>query len=308
MVRYARRFKTSWIDWKRAEPHEYDQAVRISKLDEIPPPIIQFYSNGNVGIPDGFHRVAAYYLLGRDKIEGYKLDGRGNPVTESYVRTEETNWPEYVATLMEEEQEGEPTPHKPKGPGGGQFTAKPGGGEAGDEIKPSDLPSDADDEDEDDNDEDEDDDEDDEFDYDEPADTLASGKHALTRFAYRSEDDIDKSEHMSIELHDLTDDEDAEDNYLVITYIDNKEFDRDGYTERKDAIARQKEISSDFRQLAKDTEKNYRDGLADAMRSVGDSASSKSPEHGVARCLAKQFRAGKSDAVQAALRSAGICK
>lgn len=66
--------------WKRAEPQEYEQVIRITKLEEIPPPIVQYYSNGNVGIPDGFHRIAAYYLLGRTKILGYRLDGRGRSI------------------------------------------------------------------------------------------------------------------------------------------------------------------------------------------------------------------------------------
>jgi hypothetical protein len=63
--------------WKRAEPQEYDQVIRITKLREIPPPIVQYYTNGHVGVPDGFHRIAAYYLLGRTSMLGYKLDGSG---------------------------------------------------------------------------------------------------------------------------------------------------------------------------------------------------------------------------------------
>ena len=54
---------------------EQDLAKLRSVLgaDKLPPPIVQFYSSGQVGVPDGFHRVAGYVLRGETSIEGYVL-------------------------------------------------------------------------------------------------------------------------------------------------------------------------------------------------------------------------------------------
>jgi hypothetical protein len=54
---------------------EQDLAKLKSVLgaESLPPPIVQFYSSGNVGVPDGFHRLVAAVLRGQTSIKGYVI-------------------------------------------------------------------------------------------------------------------------------------------------------------------------------------------------------------------------------------------
>ncbi len=45
----------------------------VLAADKLPAPIVRFYESGNVGIPDGFHRLVAYLLRGRTSIKGYAI-------------------------------------------------------------------------------------------------------------------------------------------------------------------------------------------------------------------------------------------
>ena len=92
-------------------------------------------------------------------------------------------------------------------------------------------------------------------------------------------------------------------------YIDGELYDSDGYDSLRDAVRRQKEITSDFRQLARETEANYRDGLVDSLKAAQDSAATGSPEASVFKCLRRHIKTpGKVAAVAAALRDAGLCQ
>lgn len=58
--------------WRRSGLKDELGKVRsILSSDSHPPPIVSFYDSKNVGIPDGFHRIAAYVLAGRNSIDGY---------------------------------------------------------------------------------------------------------------------------------------------------------------------------------------------------------------------------------------------
>lgn len=66
-------------NWKRGgQDRELDKVKSIMATDSVPPPIFHFHKSGNVGIPDGFHRVAAYVLDGRKSIPSYTIGNSGN--------------------------------------------------------------------------------------------------------------------------------------------------------------------------------------------------------------------------------------
>jgi hypothetical protein len=74
------RLREKYEHWRKSEPDEVAKVHRLLKADEIPPPIVSFYGNGKIGVPDGWHRLIAYHLAGKPHILGYALDGQGKPL------------------------------------------------------------------------------------------------------------------------------------------------------------------------------------------------------------------------------------
>lgn len=60
-------------DWRRTESVDVAKVRSILGADRLPAPIVHFYPSGTVGIPDGFHRIAAFVLKGRTSIRGYVI-------------------------------------------------------------------------------------------------------------------------------------------------------------------------------------------------------------------------------------------
>jgi hypothetical protein len=69
--------------WERLHPEDMAKVESILKADALPPPIVRFYDAKTVGIPDGFHRIAAHIKAGRTSIKGYVLGDTPTPASAS---------------------------------------------------------------------------------------------------------------------------------------------------------------------------------------------------------------------------------
>lgn len=74
------RLDEKYAHWQKLEPQEVARVHRLLEAPEIPPPIVSFYGNGKIGVPDGWHRLIAYNLAGRKQITGYALGPGGKPL------------------------------------------------------------------------------------------------------------------------------------------------------------------------------------------------------------------------------------